>query len=43
MSGITKLLKPIYDLTMIGRQFIWEEEQQNVLMRLKGDYKACQY
>ena len=23
-----KLLKPIYDLTRIGRQFIWGEEQQ---------------
>ena len=25
---LQKLLKPIYDLTEEGRQFIWAEEQQ---------------
>ena len=25
---LQKLLKPIYDLTRKGRQFIWREEQQ---------------
>ena len=32
---LQKLLKPIYDLTRKGRQFLWEEEQQNVFIRLK--------
>ena len=27
---LQKLLKPIYDLTRKGRQFIWGEEQQKV-------------
>ena len=27
-SELQKLLKPIYDLTRKGRQFIWGEEQQ---------------
>ena len=29
------LLKPIYDLTRKGRQFIWEEEQQNAFDKIK--------
>ena len=31
-----KLLKPIYDLTRKGRQFIWEEEQQLAFEDKKG-------
>ena len=28
---LQKLLKPIYDLTRKGRQFLWEKEQQQAL------------
>ena len=35
MSGIPKLLKPIYDLTRKGRQFIWREEQQMAFEEIK--------
>ena len=31
----TKLLKPIYDLTKKGRQFIWGKEQQTAFKELK--------
>ena len=30
-----KLLKPIYDLTRKGRQFLWEEEQQKAFDEIK--------
>ena len=30
------LLKPIYDLTRKGRQFIWEKEQQNAFKAFKN-------
>ena len=33
---LQKLLKPIYDLTRKGRQFIWEEEQQKASEEIKG-------
>ena len=32
---LQKLLKPIYDLTRKGRQFIWEEEQQKAFDEIK--------
>ena len=34
-SGLQKLLKPTYDLTRKGRQFIWGEEQQTALDEIK--------
>ena len=33
---LQKLLKPIYDLTRKGRQFIWGEEQQKAFEEIKG-------
>ena len=33
---LQKLLKPIYDLTMNGRQFIWGEEQKVVFDEIKS-------
>ena len=30
-----KLLKPIYDLTRKGRQFIWDEEQKQAFDKIK--------
>ena len=35
LSLITKLLKPIYDLTRKGRTFIWGEEQQIAFEEIK--------
>ena len=32
---LQKLLKPIYDLTRKGRQFLWEKEQQKALHEIK--------
>ena len=32
---LQKLLKPIYDLTRKGRQFIWEKEQQEAFEEIK--------
>ena len=32
---LQKLLKPIYDLTIKGRQFIWREEQQTAFEEIK--------
>ena len=32
---LQRLLKPIYDLTRKGRQFIWGEEQQNAFKEIK--------
>ena len=32
---LQKLLKPIYDLTRKGRQFIWGKEQQNTFEEIK--------
>ena len=40
---LQKLLKPIYDLTRKGRQFLWGEEQQKALMRSNVDYKDLQF
>ena len=34
--GLQKLLKPIYDLTTKGRQFVWEDEQQAAFEEIKG-------
>ena len=36
MSRTTKLLKPIYDLTRKGRQFIWRKEQQTAFEEIKN-------
>ena len=33
---LQKLLKPIYDLTRKGRQFIWGEEQQHTFEEIKS-------
>ena len=35
LPGIQKLLKPIYNLTRKGRQFIWEEAQQKAFNEIK--------
>ena len=32
---LQKLLKPIYDLTRKGRQFIWGKEQQKAFEKIK--------
>ena len=32
---LQKLLKPIYDLTRKGRQFIWGKEQQEAFEEIK--------
>ena len=32
---LQKLLKPIYDLTRKGRQYIWDKEQQNAFEEIK--------
>ena len=32
---LQKLLKPIYDLTKKGKQFLWEEEQQKAFDEIK--------
>ena len=32
---LEKLLKPIYDLTKKGKQFVWGIEQQNVFDEIK--------
>ena len=37
--GLQKLLKPFYNLTRKGRQFIWGEEQQITFEEIKADYK----
>ena len=39
---LQKLLRPIYDLTRKGRQFLWEKEQNKPLMRSNIDYKDLQ-
>ena len=36
MSVITKILKPIHDLTRNGRHFIWREEQQLAFEDIKS-------
>ena len=33
---LQKLLKPIYDLTRKGKQFIWGEEQQSTFQEIKS-------
>ena len=35
-SELQKLLKPIYDLTRKGRQFIWGQEQQTAFDKIKN-------
>ena len=35
LSRVTNLLKPIYDLTRKGRQFVWGNEQQEVFEEIK--------
>ena len=40
---LQKLLKPIYDLTRKGRQFIGEKNSKLPLKKLKADYKDCQF
>ena len=37
---LQKLLKPIYDLTRKGRQFIWGKEQQEAFEEIKRLIKA---
>ena len=37
---LQKLLKPIYDLTRKGRQFIWGEQQQEAFEEIKRLVKA---
>ena len=32
---LQKLLKPIYDLTRKGKQFVWEVKQQNAFEEIK--------
>ena len=39
---LQRLLKPIYDLTRKGRQFIWGEEQQKAFDEINRDYKDLQ-
>ena len=39
---LQKLLKPIYDLTRKGRQFLWGEEQQKAFDEINADYKDPQ-
>ena len=39
---LQKLLKPIYDLTTEGRNFIWGEEQQTAFEEIKSRYKNHQ-
>ena len=34
-TELQKLLKPIYDLTRKGRQFVWGVEQQNAFEEIK--------
>ena len=33
---LQKLLKPTYDLTRKGRQFVWGDEQQRAFEGIKG-------
>ena len=39
---LQKLLKPIYDLTRKGRQFIWGKNNKRPLMRSNTEYKGTQ-
>ena len=32
---LQRLLKPIYDLTRKGKQFVWEKEQQEAFEEIK--------
>ena len=38
---LQKLLKPIYDLTRNGRQFIWGEEQESAFQEIKSRLQKC--
>ena len=38
-SKLQRLLKPIYDLTRKGKQFLWEKNNKRPLMRSNADYK----
>ena len=40
---LQKLLKPIYDLTRKGRQFVWEVEQQDAFEEINKGYKNLQF
>ena len=40
---LQKLLKPIYDLTRKGRQFIWEKNNNKPLMRSNKGFKDHQF
>ena len=43
---LQKLLKPIYDLTRKGRQFVWGEEQQKAFDEIKHrlqNLQSCMY
>ena len=40
---LQKLLKPIYDLIRKGRQFIWEEEQQEAFDKIKRRLQSYIY
>ena len=39
---LQRLLKPIYDLTRKGKQFLLDEEHKRLLMRSNADYKGPQ-
>ena len=40
-SELQGLLKPIYDLTLKGRYFIWGEEQQKAFNEIKSRLQRC--
>ena len=40
---LQKLLKPIYDLTRKGRQFVWGEEQQVTCDEINGCLQKLQF
>ena len=40
---LQKLLKPIYDLTRKGRQFVWGKEEQDAFEEIKQGYINLQY
>ena len=40
---LQKLLKPIYDITRKGRQFLWEKNNNKPLMRSNINFKDLQF
>ena len=40
---LQKLLKPIYDLTRKGRQFVWGKEQQDAFEEIKQRLQNLQF